>query len=503
MDNNLSLIRPETPRRDTQSDDELNCSPTGFKSTARSQLSARRPLQATGPKKRKNTSPLKQSERFISSVDPIKSLERAAEMLMEARDQMDEENGELVAKAITLVSHVLNNTLPEPMEESPLEKTIAEFTKSFNDVSIRLGRVENSLAAGVSISPQTSSAGSNATRANDNMSNGSSAAGSWATAASFKGPTNERTNNGFVTVQYPLRSQQKASMGRSFTDQRAILIGCQNTEWQKDVKATRDRLNETLKARLHTQHPVIASITKAQYSENTVLVATQHFTAQDIVNNADIIQSTFGYERIQKDVQWFKTMVHGIAISDFDTATGMQDLQKEVELYNPRLQLATLPRWVTTRESRAGKMHGSVVLSFDNEEMHQMSLRGKLFIGGASCHTRNFRETKPTDWCVNCQSYGHTAPICHKASRCLYCQEDHPTIQHRCGACRANKGCEHVKCINCGGDHAANDKKCGEWQTVLAKQYRNRTRANRASEPMGSQSHTEITRGENHPYRQW
>jgi len=32
-----------------------------------------------------------------------------------------------MAKAITLINHILNNTLPEPMEESPLKKTIAEI----------------------------------------------------------------------------------------------------------------------------------------------------------------------------------------------------------------------------------------------------------------------------------------------------------------------------------------------------------------------------------------
>jgi hypothetical protein len=71
-------------------------------------------------------------------------------------------------------------------------------------------------------------------------------------------------------------------------------------------------------------------------------------------------------------------------------------------MFNPKLRLAILSRWVIFRENRIGKMHGSVVLLFDNEEMYQISLRGKLFVGGVNCHTRNFRETKSTDWCVNC-----------------------------------------------------------------------------------------------------
>jgi hypothetical protein len=44
------------------------------------------------------------------------------------------------------------------------------------------------------------------------------------------------------------------------------------------------------------------------------------------MNNTDVIQSIFAYERIQKNVQWFKTMVHGVAISDFDTVTGIAKL---------------------------------------------------------------------------------------------------------------------------------------------------------------------------------
>jgi hypothetical protein len=90
-------------------------------------------------------------------------------------------------------------------------------------------------------------------------------------------------------------------------------------------------------------------------------------------------------------------MIHRVAISDFDTATSMAELRKDIEMFNPKLRLTTLSRWVTPRENRIRKMHRSVVLSFDNEEMHQWSLRGKLFVGRISCHTRDFKETKPTN----------------------------------------------------------------------------------------------------------
>jgi hypothetical protein len=63
-------------------------------------------------------------------------------------------------------------------------------------------------------------------------------------------------------------------------------------------------------------------------------------------------------------------MIYGVAISDFNTATGMAELRKDIEMFNPKLRLATLPRWIIFRKNRIEKMHGSVVLSFDNEEMH-------------------------------------------------------------------------------------------------------------------------------------
>jgi hypothetical protein len=63
-------------------------------------------------------------------------------------------------------------------------------------------------------------------------------------------------------------------------------------------------------------------------------------------------------------------MIYEIAISDFNTVTGMAELRKDIEIFNPKLRLAILSRWVILRENHIGKMYRSVVLSFDNEEMH-------------------------------------------------------------------------------------------------------------------------------------
>jgi hypothetical protein len=175
--------------------------------------------------------------------------------------------------------------------------------------------METTLASKSPIDSQASLSGSINTDKTNKDNTRSNTPISYATAASYKKSItflgndfitvpNNRTNDGFITVQHASRNQpKKTTSPRSFTDQRVILINSSNTEWQKDIKATRNKLNEALKLKLNTQQPVIASITKTAYSQNIVLVATQHFSAQDLINNTNVIQPTFAYERIQKDVQ--------------------------------------------------------------------------------------------------------------------------------------------------------------------------------------------------------
>jgi hypothetical protein len=56
-------------------------------------------------------------------------------------------------------------------------------------------------------------------------------------------------------------------------------------------------------------------------------------------------------------------------------------------------------------------------------------------------------------------------------------------MQHYYGTCRARKGCEHITYVNYIRSHTTNDKKCNEWQVVLQKQHKNRTRTNQQDLP--------------------
>jgi hypothetical protein len=326
-----------------ESENELTLSPTirgsamrrqlinQFNNQLNSQSSIQPNSQAAEPlgtgKKRKNDSPLKQSERFTVHMDPTKNIERAIEMLSISCDLVTEEENSLLKQIIKQIEQVLHKTTPESTPEptpkptpepactgtptTEMNNNLTTILKAIDSLGVRIGQVKSSLAATSSIGSMASQSGITNIGTN-----------SWAAAASFKGSTsnkntttpNEQTNNGFATVQYPLtnngfttvqnplRNQPKAT-SRNFTNQRLILIRSRNNNWQKDIKTTRNKLNKEMQAKLNSQQPVIASITKASYSENVILIATLRFTAQDLLKHKEVIQSIFKCERMQKDIQ--------------------------------------------------------------------------------------------------------------------------------------------------------------------------------------------------------
>jgi hypothetical protein len=101
-------VRPVIPNTDAQSDDEIAAaSPTRMKSVILSQLTNRINIKEAASKKRKNTSPLKRTDRFTSHTDPIRYMERGVQMLEEAKTHLSENEASLLEQAITLINHAL------------------------------------------------------------------------------------------------------------------------------------------------------------------------------------------------------------------------------------------------------------------------------------------------------------------------------------------------------------------------------------------------------------
>jgi DNA polymerase III alpha subunit len=179
-------------------------------------------------KKRKQTFPLKQSDKFIARTDPVRYIKKGMQILEEAKTHLAKNKTSLLEQAISLIQHALAHTQPEPS----LEEKFATFAASLNK---RLYRIETTLAFRSPVSSQASLSKSTNTDKTNRGNIRSNTSMSYATAASYRGSTtssgndfitvpSNRTNNGFTTVQYASRNQPKAASTRSFTNQRVILI---------------------------------------------------------------------------------------------------------------------------------------------------------------------------------------------------------------------------------------------------------------------------------------
>jgi hypothetical protein len=68
----------------------------------------------------------------------------------------------------------------------------------------------------------------------------------------------------------------------------------------------------------------------------------------------------------------------------------MQELKDEIEVFNPKLKLATLPRWLTLEEKRAGKQQSSVVIALQTAQEARIALKGRILIAGVAARTTKY-----------------------------------------------------------------------------------------------------------------
>jgi hypothetical protein len=71
-------------------------------------------------------------------------------------------------------------------------------------------------------------------------------------------------------------------------------------------------------------------------------------------------------------------------------------LEEEIKLYNG-LNPINRPRWLSSKENREKKLHGSVVVYFETKNEAEKALRNRLQIAGISMRATEFRAAKPTD----------------------------------------------------------------------------------------------------------
>jgi hypothetical protein len=111
-------------------------------------------------------------------------------------------------------------------------------------------------------------------------------------------------------------------------------------------------------------------------------------------------------KKMESDVQWQKLMVHGISVPDFGGEEGMNMLREEINRFNPRLELATLPRWLTRPDTRVGKEFSSVIIAVRTQEEKTAAEKG-VWVHGRRRRTSVYITSRPSDQCTHCLHFGH------------------------------------------------------------------------------------------------
>jgi hypothetical protein len=100
----IAIKRPITPQPDTQSEDKIAIS------TPTRKFTFHQPISQTSTeaipdiaKKRKQTSSLKQSDRFITRTDPIRHIKKGIQILEKAKTHLTKNEASLLEQAVTLI----------------------------------------------------------------------------------------------------------------------------------------------------------------------------------------------------------------------------------------------------------------------------------------------------------------------------------------------------------------------------------------------------------------
>ena len=262
-------------------------------------------------------------------------------------------------------------------------------------------------------------------------------------------------------------------------EKRLILLN--SNESVLESMKTRDLVNKELQKqlKLSSSELVIAAVTKSQKQQNIVLTATEKYSADFLMKNEKIWSKYFKYTGCKKDTVWYKVVAHGIPTEIFNYAKGLELLKQEIETFNGIS--ITAVNWLSSRENRELKKHGSVVIAFDSEETAQRVLKKRLQIAGIFVRTAVYEAKVTTEQCLKCQKFDHVTSSCKNIAVCRLCAKNHSTRLHVCQICEIiDQACIHTvfKYSNYKENHAANSKECNVMIATLAEKSQSRSSQN-------------------------
>ena len=246
------------------------------------------------------------------------------------------------------------------------------------------------------------------------------------------------------------------------------LIAIMDSEQVFSSLELRNKLNNAFSNK-GVKEPVVASITKAQQSNNLIITTTSSFDSQYLIDKESIWGTLIKYKRIQKDHEWAKVVISGIPLTDFNNRD-LSIINEEITTFNKGLSPIGTPYWLTplSRRENLEQRFGKIIVSFATKEEANKAVQRRLYIAGISVRVEHYNQVSRSTQCSKCQAFGHLEATCKRPARCKLCSESHHSKLHYCNTCNSKAKCIHLvpKCINCKESHTADDKNCQVYKAV-------------------------------------
>ena len=180
--------------------------------------------------------------------------------------------------------------------------------------------------------------------------------------------------------------------------------------------------------------PVVATIGRSVTNLSLVMTTTEDFSGSYLIEKEAVWKGIIPYTSINHDAEWTKLIVHTVPIKPFSMDEGESLMRSEIETFNPRLKLMRNPIWLSKEESRAGKLHSSILIHLPNQEMARLALESRVTMAGVICRVEKYIP-KHTQ-CGKCQKFGHTRAYCTSEVKCRVCSLNHEGKDHFCQVCQ-------------------------------------------------------------------
>ncbi|KAK0485343.1 hypothetical protein EDD18DRAFT_1428674 [Armillaria luteobubalina] len=237
---------------------------------------------------------------------------------------------------------------------------------------------------------------------------------------------------------------------------------------RKEPFALVKTINEALQDHDDAKHMVVVS-GKYNTNGNVIICTREDQTAVELAKFSHLFTDLIAPGRdvtCRPDRRWFKIQVNNVRTGAFDSMYGTPRVHSSKEILeefcrsNPlfkTLDLLQEPRWMRTAEEIINQAHSSVVFAIGDEDQARFLLKERKYLAafGRTAPMKPYADHSPV-----IQSVEHSSEEHQK--NCQECAKWQETHMEEDEAATTAVCAHNLKCVNCGGDHAVDARRCPE-----------------------------------------